>query len=425
MKIIELNGRNFEVIEQKFMSQATNLNALEYGQAALYYKAQKQNMQAQLNKALKRVLATASKSKVRQLTNALMQEITKVSSEDSKAQEKMAEKKLQQIEQMFNMNTKPMSDLAAQDLRAIINDVFRQMEFKEANNSSNFQYKDFSETYFKKVKTALEEQALNTSTNLGKSMQRLKQLKYGDNKTVYAQYLSFFTQQAINAYGPKTKKDGTEIKIARDRKAYVNALKGYFREEALENAYNKMFQDLISQTTGGKINGKVVKNVAANQTIVDLGFDFSVLDTIQNLSGKVYEGQAMIPESCVKIPTTISNQSFGAQIKSFNLDDPTKSFYSLGGNAGLRNSLLNYGPVGQTMLGNMLFMGEIHSIKEALGAENVIFIDGYKKYWMYDFIQAFRKKGLWLSLSARGKDWERAVTDKIVLYSYKKQKNKT
>jgi hypothetical protein len=57
-----------------------------------------------------------------------------------------------------------------------------------------------------------------------------------------------------------------------------------------------------------------------------------------------------------------------------------------------------------------------------LGKNNVIFIDGYNKYWMSEFIQEFRKKKLWLQLRTSGKEKSKIPSNNIILYSYNYKK---
>lgn len=421
MKIMELNSYNFKWIEQNFERMSNDPYALGYGNAMNFYRAQKENMQKRLTLALEKLISKESIKTADEMSADLLNDMLTTNTKDTKVQQNAAEQVLRNIDNMFDKNN-IISDSVAETLRKQLETIVKEMG---KYHREKHPYKDFRETYFNKVREFLREQAESASTELGESMQKLKKLKQGNNSTVYSQYLSYFTLQIINRYGPLKGRG----KIVKSKNAYVNALKGYYREEAVEKAFNSLFKDLYKQcNVPPNKRKKVVSNIGGKQEIVDLDIGIDVLEQIASLNGKTYEGTAQISEKDITIPADIRNERYGAQVKSFVLKDKggkVKDFFSLGGNATLRSELVSYGKVGQTMLGNMLFMGEIKSIKEALGADNVMFIDGQNKYWMYDFIKEFRTQGLWLSLSARGQDWAREVTDKIVLYSYKKSRYKT
>ena len=420
MVVINLAGKNFQVQEEYLVRNAKNPNALGYGQAMQYYKSSKNTLKRDLETALRKQFPQLAKSTIENKRRALMRELTNSNSTaDTEAQKDLADKLLETVRQEFN-NTNSDS------YRGLLENIYQKMKDKEKDSKASFKYTDFDSMYFTKVKQALNELEKDVNSDLGK---RLQSLTTGKSAEVRAQIISYFASLAVSArqHGYSIGKQVPGFQKA--EKNYTNALKGYHREEALTKSYAKLFEDLYRVTPD--FSNKVIRNIGGQNVKEDILIDIkTLLESAEKLNGKEYSGSSEVEEGEILPAANVQESRFGIQAKSFNLEQPNKDFYSLGTSADLqRNLLSNVLPnkrkqAGRTMLGNMLYMGQADSIQSALGKDNVIFVDGYKKYWMQDFIESFRKKGLWLSLSARGADWKRDVTSQIVLYAYKQAKHK-
>jgi hypothetical protein len=75
-----------------------------------------------------------------------------------------------------------------------------------------------------------------------------------------------------------------------------------------------------------------------------------------------------------------------------------RDWFPIGHRAELSTTLSNSPQYlnGLNLAANMVFCGQKENIITALGADNVMFIDGSNAYWMDGFIKAFRKAKLYL-----------------------------
>jgi hypothetical protein len=65
-------------------------------------------------------------------------------------------------------------------------------------------------------------------------------------------------------------------------------------------------------------------------------------------------------------------------------------------------------------------MGLEQNIMEALGPENVIFIDGKNYYWMDEFISSFRQKQYYLTFDYKldKESQQRMPSKEVILYQW-------
>ena len=180
-------------------------------------------------------------------------------------------------------------------------------------------------------------------------------------------------------------------------------LMGYYKE-IIER---KALADLFARAKVGNISVDVI---AGANTINDL------LMVFENMSG-TYHGEEMI--SLIDEADESKLLSFGAQIKARDLEKVSTDFMKISHQAGLRDEfnaqMQASGFNNYSWSCGVAFLGQMQNIIQSLGANNVLFISGPKKYFMDDFIRKFRNENMYLSFAM---DKEHRATSQVGLQRY-------
>ena len=118
--------------------------------------------------------------------------------------------------------------------------------------------------------------------------------------------------------------------------------------------------------------------------------------------------------------------SFGAQIKARDLEKVSTDFMKISHQAGLRDEfnaqMQASGFNNYSWSCGVAFLGQMQNIIQSLGANNVLFISGPKKYFMDDFIRKFRNENMYLSFAM---DKEHRATSQVGLQRYVENRKST
>ena len=215
--------------------------------------------------------------------------------------------------------------------------------------------------------------------------------------------ISMLVQQALGKYNPP---DGSlasvtnflsafmlntvRWRVETQGKLFINknartTLMGYYKEiierKILAYLFNKIGANNVS-----------VEMVAGANTINDL------LLVFDNMSG-TYTGSEMI--SIIDEAEEQKLISMGAQIKARDLEKVGTDFMKISHQAGLRDEfnaqMQAAGFNTYSWSCGVAFLGQTQNIIQSLGANNILFLSGPKKYFMDDFIRRFRQENMYLS----------------------------
>lgn len=198
-------------------------------------------------------------------------------------------------------------------------------------------------------------------------------------------------------------------------KLYINknartTLMGYYKE-IIER---KILADLFNRVGAGNVS---VEMVAGANTINDL------LLVFDGMSG-TYTGSEMI--SLINENDEQKLISMGAQIKARDLEKVGTDFMKISHQAGLRDEfnaqMKASGFDTYSWSCGVAFLGQTQNIIQSLGANNVLFLSGPKKYFMDDFIRRFRKENMYLSFQM---DENHEATSQVGLQRYIENRKNT
>lgn len=392
-----LNKYNYFITEDsKYEAQILQNNNFDYYTAQTYYKQAKTAMlnslaaETQSGMMSKTIDLTA-----KELEWQIMQAANSAAASTSDTLES-AKIALNEISDLVSSSANTLS------LKRAITKATKAAE-ETLTKKEQKEYRNFSSTFTSRVKSMLPQKALNTIEDM------LKTTKYysGASELVKSNLRNYLLRNLIQQSLLRSKSD---YSITTATTKYAQAVGGYFKEEAVVNAFNNA--------------GKKIQNISSNKKMpqaIDIGMrnlpsDFLigyVLDEKEinqlcstNFKG-VSESQLITPELQQSFIDSIP--IFGAQIKSYNLlnmsGNLVKPYYPIGARASLVGGLVNSKKYlyGYSMAANMAYMGQKHNIITALGVNNVMFIAGTKAYWMDEFIEEFRQKKMYLSLDTKGK----------------------
>lgn len=215
--------------------------------------------------------------------------------------------------------------------------------------------------------------------------------------------ISTLVQQALGKYNPP---DGSlasvtnflsafmlntvRWRVETQGKLFINknartTLMGYYKE-IIER---KILADLFNRIGANNVS---VEMVAGANTINDL------LLVFDNMSG-TYTGSEMI--SIIDEAEEQKLISMGAQIKARDLEKVGTDFMKISHQASLRDEfnaqMQAAGFNTYSWSCGVAFLGQTQNIIQSLGANNILFLSGPKKYFMDDFIRRFRQENMYLS----------------------------
>lgn len=381
-----------------------------YDEAQMYYAEMKQKMLNAVAESLQKQYMVQSQQKIQELSLLLEQEIMNnddFTLEDSDVQFKKAYETLTEIAQSVAISSANFS--------AIMSAAEQAQQSMAKYTGSNREYANEQRTLVKKIRDILR--ADGAYENILKEFN----LPVTNDKALQSQLESFAFRKLLERLDLISLNDSVV-------RAYAHAVKGYYREAAVVDGFNKMFKSIEKKYNKNNDEKTVITiPVGAQNMEIDALIGLFDEKEVQNLFTQTVTGVAEVPDE-VFLTNALTQESkmgstlFGAQVKSWDLDDPNRNWYPIGSRAMLNQKLQaneDFG-AGYSMAGNIAFMGQLDNIKTALGAHNVIFIDGKNKYWMDRFIGDFRHKhNLYLQLDMhKTEDGRKRSTSEVALYAY-------
>ena len=283
----------------------------------------------------------------------------------------------------------------------------QQMQKTQQGKGAEWQYANPTKTFISKVKQNYG------SVNLQTLMKQFPSSAYED-KIVQSQLQSYAMRVLMSQMDLIAEKEIYQS-------SYKNAIAGYFREAAVANGLSQYFSEL-GVSSGN--TGIQVAAIGGKNTEIDIVAGLVDLNKLtKNVTGKTPVNLQFLEQELLR---GLNSTALGAQVKSWKLDDPNRNFFPVGlrsslGNALRKNRAFQYG---YSMVANIMFMSQKNRILTALGKNNLLFIDGNKKYWMSDFISYFRSRQMYLQLNMQKEESSnnRRATDEVIIYAYSGQK---
>lgn len=393
-------------------------NNFQYEDAIRYYAQKKDKILENIAKKMQKEFPQEAKKDLKNIINTLENDLTKISVEGSEVQKDLATKLLENISGQVGDITLTNSQI--DKLNNAINQAKKEMEETKKKKGEDWKYVNETKTLISKIKKNLG------SKELSEIFSQIKiPASYTSDKALYSQLQSYAMRSLLFKYQQITSK---ELYTS----SYKNAIGGYFREAAVADGYLQYFNKL--GMVYGKSSGKGfhATSIGGKNTEVDILFGF--LDTTNKMSQSI-KGEADINLSDLENELINAMQTeltaIGAQVKSWKLDDPSRNFFPIGSRSILGETVrrsMEY-RYGWSEAANIAFLGEWKNILIALGKDNLMFVEGSKKYWMDEFIRYFRSKKLYLQLNmqivGKGSDGKskRRASNEVILYAYTKAKN--
>ena len=199
-----------------------------------------------------------------------------------------------------------------------------------------------------------------------------------------------------------------------DIKSYINnsAIAGFYQELAETDAWKKAGKQLHLQIAHA---GEKASSITKKETPIDIAIGIKGTRNLQNTVLKEFDTILSAIRNFEITGTTV--EDFSTQLESFNLKtvgvqsklaslDSVKiktKGYQIGSRSDLLKDFDNWTKQKQgikTQIETANYFGSsLKAVLEALGPTNLIWITGKQRYFMDDFIQAFRRQNLLLAFS--------------------------
>lgn len=248
--------------------------------------------------------------------------------------------------------------------------------------------------------------------------------KISQNENIMAQVINYSIRVILSMFIDKVTGD-IMIKEAVGR--YKNTIGGYLKEDAIVDLMNKENLNELNNFLQTNLESLITGYGAANQPE-----DFLFLvgkSSIDNKFMKFDDATKLIENS---------KEYYGGQVKSWSLKDIElqkghelyRDYFPIGSRSSLFKTFEGWyysqfnDPQQFHMAGNMaFFLNNKEAIIEALGANNIMFVDGSTRRWMSNFITEFRKNKLYLQFDMvnDGDREEKIPSPHVALYLYKNQ----
>ena len=248
--------------------------------------------------------------------------------------------------------------------------------------------------------------------------------KISQNENIMAQVINYSIRVILSMFIDKVTGD-IMIKEAVGR--YKNTIGGYLKEDAIVDLMNKENLNELNNFLQTNLESLITGYGAANQPE-----DFLFLvgkSSIDNKFMKFDDATKLIENS---------KEYYGGQVKSWSLKDIElqkehelyRDYFPIGSRSSLFKTFEGWyysqfnDPQQFHMAGNMaFFLNNKEAIIEALGANNIMFVDGSSRRWMSNFITEFRKNKLYLQFDMvnNGDREEKIPSPHVALYLYKNQ----
>ena len=199
-----------------------------------------------------------------------------------------------------------------------------------------------------------------------------------------------------------------------DIKSYINnsAIAGFYQELAETDAWKKAGKQLHLQITHA---GEKASSITKKETPIDIAIGIKGTRNLQNTALKEFDTILSAIRNFEITGTTV--EDFSTQLENFNLKTvgiqsklaslvsvkvKTKG-YQIGSRLDLLKDFENWIEQKQgikTQIETANYFGSsLKAILEALGPTNLVWITGKQRYFMDDFIEAFRRQNLLLAFS--------------------------
>lgn len=420
-----------------------------YEEAKRYYAEQRDSLAELLEKQIQISAPKKAESEVKAFSEELLRKIrettsnSKIIDKDGKeiSTSDKASELLGEVEEMARKNFKNN----VYGLNRVLQEAFRVTvnEMREDESSRGEKIKNFKRAFIDRLETKLKNKG-GLKANLTDNLSALKMLTAETSEEVAAQLESYYVRSYLSNLEQVL---GEELNL-NNQSGYANAIKGYYLEEAETSAIQRAFEEAIKVFNPSFTpKTKFAANIAGDNTSVDIKFDLEALlpkeATIEvSGSAKIDETQTA---NDIKNMVNKSIKEFGAQVKSRmpkidsngNVTGWQYNILPVGSRESLLARFLRtqdtnnnleilkqkstkYKPLQiQSML---FFANDAENIKEALGQENIMFIDGAKHYWMDEFITIFRKNEYYLQFAFDGGTKQGySITPEVILYDWQRR----
>lgn len=406
----------------KYYSQIYYNNNLQYRAAQSYYKKLKDNMidiiETNFKKQLGHEIKQAGENYSQVILDVLLGKQGVTRYEDSKNNSNVL---LEQTMKKAVAN----ANMVNGNMRQYLTEIFQEVKNDMADyGKKHGDIQNYTRAFLGRVETKLKKIGHEGWLASQKDTIYNELLQSGHSTEVAAQLSSYYLRIFLNTIHEDT------VKVGHDK--YLQALRGYHLEAATTEAINNAMDQLITKFEEGSNQPKtqdykIAINIGGKNTVNDIQFDLSfglpdgtkiTAEGLSNLSISEEDIQKLITENGI---------SYGAQIKSWMPKSSGEGWMSpvlpVGYRAQLYSNFIaaNDKYPNQQMTAGMVFLGLENNIKDALGRNNVMFIDGKNHYWMDDFINSFRRAKYYLSFDYKNKK----PTQEVILYQwYKYHKDK-
>lgn len=414
---------------RKYYSQIYNNSNLEYRQAQEYYAGLKKDMTNIIRQNFLQRLGQEADQAIDNYANAIIDAILGKSSIQNDYQDSK-DTATSQLDEAFQKATQTAANTSAstkEKMISIFEQVKKEMDDyqkkqKEKEGKEKYQFQNYTRSFLERVDTKLKKEGYGDGwLQAQRKNYKTSLVNIGTSEEIANQLSSYYLREFINQIQKET--------IVVGKEKFIQVLRGYHLEEARANAINKGIDQLMSNLSKDKGNQEYqfAINIGGQNTKQDIKFDlsFGLLDA-QKITAEGLSSVGIKEEDIKKLLVNeIAN--YGAQVKSWlpnSKDGWQREALPIGYRADLYNTFKNLGniyPFNQ-ITASMVYLGQEDNIKEALGRDNVMFIDGKNYYWMEDFIKKFRRARYYLSFDYKDK---KEPTQDVILYQwYKHHKDK-
>ena len=420
-----------------------------YEKAKEYYAKQRNSLAELLEEQIRKSAPKKAAQDIKAFSEELLKKIKETTSNskiiDKDGKEKTtldkASELLGEVEKMaqenFQNNVYGLNRALQEAFRTTVN------EMRDDENRRGEKIKNFKRAFIDRLETKLKNKG-GLKANLTDNLSALKMLTAETSDVVAAQLQSYY----VRSYLSNLEEVLDEELDLNNKSGYVNSIKGYYLEEAETSAIERAFEEAIKVfNTSFTSETMFAENIAGDNTSMDIKFNLEALlpkETTIEVSGsaKIDETQTA---NDIKNMVNESIKEFGAQVKSRmpkidsngNVTGWQYNILPVGSRESLLARFLRtqdtnnnleilkqkstkYKPLQiQSML---FFANNAENVIDALGQENVMFIDGARHYWMDEFITIFRKNEYYLQFAFDGGTKQGySITPEVILYDWQRR----
>ena len=347
----------------------------------------------------------------------------------SEAQKRAAKNLIDKIESSISVDSFINNTTALEQLKtAVLKASSTNLADGGTQKKSDEEYKNYTQSFINRVKSLLSSKEEYKEANL--ELEKLLK-KYQSSKGTLEENTKngFIYRVVLNKI---LGQNNLPKLYTLGKNSYIQALSGYYYETGVRKilkdqvapqlekiGINKNARDNFVISSGKWLTGD------GKQAPEDLLFNVFFggnTNTIKTIFNRDYQTTIPLNENQITEPLERAGQElFGAQVKSFTLTTPRgriKPFHPIGARGGLfiQYQLSQYGKLG--LVGSIGFLGLQNNIIQALGQNNLMFIDGSRSYWMSDYIAHFRDLKFYLSFEQEKNKDQLIMKPHVALYNY-------